>query len=77
MKSRNVIRKKTGRPSIGAKAAAVFAMRLPAETAEAVDTFAASESIKSRAEAIRALIEQALALRYRKKSGGTGGHEKN
>jgi metal-responsive CopG/Arc/MetJ family transcriptional regulator len=38
-------------------------MRLPEETAKAVDAYADSEEIKSRGEAIRRLIEEALAKR--------------
>jgi metal-responsive CopG/Arc/MetJ family transcriptional regulator len=62
--STNVIRKKKragGRKRIGKKPAAVFAMRLPEEVAARVDAYAAKEGIKSRSEAIRLMIEQALA----------------
>jgi metal-responsive CopG/Arc/MetJ family transcriptional regulator len=50
-----------GRKPIGKKAAAVFAMRIPQEIADRVDEYAArDDTIKSRSEAIRRLIEHAL-----------------
>jgi Ribbon-helix-helix protein, copG family len=63
MKSTKVIRKKMGRPRIGAKPAMVVPIRLPEEIIKAVDAYAKSEVIKSRAEAFRRLVEEALAAR--------------
>jgi len=63
MKSTKVIRKKIGRPRIGKKPAVIVPMRLPEEIIKAVDAYARSEAIKSRAEAFRRLVEEALAPR--------------
>jgi metal-responsive CopG/Arc/MetJ family transcriptional regulator len=60
MKSTNVIRKKLGRPTIGKKAAKLFAIRLPDEVAKNVKAFAKANDIKSQSEAIRRLVEHGL-----------------
>jgi len=52
-----------GRPRIGKKPAVIVPMRLPEEIIKAVDAYARSEAIKSRAEAFRRLVEEALAAR--------------
>jgi len=52
-----------GRPRIGKKPAVIVPMRLPEEIIKAVDAFAKSEAITSRAEAFRRLVEEALAAR--------------
>jgi metal-responsive CopG/Arc/MetJ family transcriptional regulator len=67
MKSTKVIRKKMGRPRLGKKPAAIFPMRLPEEIIKVVDAYARSRSIKSRAEAVRRLVEQALTVPKRAK----------
>jgi metal-responsive CopG/Arc/MetJ family transcriptional regulator len=52
-----------GRPRIGKNPAVIVPMRLPEEIIRAVDTYAKGEAIKSRAEAFRRLVEEALAAR--------------
>jgi hypothetical protein len=61
MKARNVIRKKIGRPPIGKKAANLFALRLPEEITKDVAAYAKEHGIRHKGEAIRRLIEEALA----------------
>ncbi len=61
--NKNVIRKRIGRKPIGAKAARVFALRLPDEVAKDVKAYAKAEGIRHQGEAIRRLIEDALARR--------------
>jgi hypothetical protein len=62
--SSNVIRKKIdrppGRPRIGKEIANVFAIRLPEEITKAVDAYAKCQAIKTRAQAIRRLVERGL-----------------
>jgi metal-responsive CopG/Arc/MetJ family transcriptional regulator len=50
-----------GRPPVGEAPASVYSMRLPDELIEAVDAYAEREIIKTRSEAVRRLVEQALA----------------
>jgi Arc/MetJ-type ribon-helix-helix transcriptional regulator len=59
-KSNTVIRKKKrGRPATGQDP--VSAIRLPAQLTAAIDKWAAKTGAPSRSEAIRRLVEQALA----------------
>jgi Arc/MetJ-type ribon-helix-helix transcriptional regulator len=58
-KSKNVIRKKRSRPGTGQDP--VSAVRLPAQLTAAIDRWAAKTGAPSRSEAIRRLVEQALA----------------
>jgi hypothetical protein len=59
---RNVIRKRKGRPSIGAKAAAVVALRIPDELQARVEHYAAREpDAPAFSVALRRLIEAGLA----------------
>ena len=55
----NVVRKKRGRPATGQDP--VSAIRLPAKLTAAIDKWAAAAGARSRSEAIRRLVEQALA----------------
>jgi hypothetical protein len=63
---RNLV-KKVGRPPIGDKAAKMHAMRLPDELLDELDAYADREGLKTRSEAIRALLEAALKADAKKR----------
>ena len=58
-KSKSVIRKKRGRPATGHDP--ISAVRLPAGLTAAIDKWATKTGAHSRSEAIRRLLERALA----------------
>jgi metal-responsive CopG/Arc/MetJ family transcriptional regulator len=49
-----------GRPPISAKAATLYAMRLPDELIAELDAYAEREGIANRSEAVRRLLGEAL-----------------
>jgi hypothetical protein len=52
----NVVQKKIGRPRIGEENADIFSVRWPREITVRVDAYAKCKAIKTRGEAIRALV---------------------
>jgi hypothetical protein len=71
-KEKNVHKNSPGRP-MGRRYAGNIPCRLPPETLAAVDKLAASEDI-TRSEAIRRLIEIALAVKTRRLNPTKNGH---
>jgi hypothetical protein len=57
-KSKNVIRKKRGRPATGQDP--LVALRLPPDLIEAIDRWGKQNGKPSRSEAMRSLIEASL-----------------